>query len=170
MSAKGSRHSMKPTARITVFKYCIKPRSSGNILCPVVPSVKEKSHVYLCASWDAWSLKCNMERLDRQNRKFAPILITTEAKNAHFFKCTRSGFIYQEIRDFVKMTLTRVSSHFVKNVTRVEWTFFSTWLESSPSHQKSWLESSHWLESRYHCGQDRDFQPIVIESECKTKT
>jgi len=27
---------------------------------------------------------------------------------------------------------------------------FSTWLESSPSNQKSWLKSSHWLESRYH--------------------
>ena len=42
------------------------------------------------------------------------------------------------------------SSHSVKNVTRVELPFFSMWLESSPSHQKSWLESSHWLESRYH--------------------
>jgi len=42
------------------------------------------------------------------------------------------------------------SSHFVKNMTRVESPFFSTWLELSPSHHKSWLESSHWLESRYH--------------------
>jgi len=47
------------------------------------------------------------------------------------------------------LTVTRIeSSHFVKNVTRVESPFFSTWLESS--HQKSWLKSSHWLESRYH--------------------
>jgi len=41
------------------------------------------------------------------------------------------------------------SSHSVKNVTRVESPSFSTWLESRQSHQKSWLESSHWLESRY---------------------
>jgi len=54
-------------------------------------------------------------------------LIITEAKNAHFFKCTRSGFVYQELRDFVKMT--RVESFCEKrdssrvtiflNVTRV---------------------------------------------------
>jgi len=30
-------------------------------------------------------------------------------------------------------------------------TIFSTWSESSLSHQKSWLESSYWFESRYHC-------------------
>ena len=43
------------------------------------------------------------------------------------------------------------SSHSVKIVTRVESQSFSTWLESSPSHQKSWIESSHLLESRHHC-------------------
>ena len=32
----------------------------------------------------------------------------TEAKNAHVFVCKRTGFVYQEVRDFVKMTLTRV--------------------------------------------------------------
>jgi len=41
------------------------------------------------------------------------------------------------------LTVTRVeSSNSVKNVTRFESPFFSTWLEWSPSHQKSWLESS----------------------------
>jgi len=87
-------------------------------------------------------------------------LIIIEAENVHFFKCTRCGFVYQELRDFVKMTLTRVIDC---DSSRVEslcekcdscWVvspFFSTWLESSPSYQKSWLESSHWLESRFHC-------------------
>ena len=42
------------------------------------------------------------------------------------------------------------SSHSVKNVTRVDSPFFSTWLEPNPSQQKSWLQSSHWLKSRYH--------------------
>jgi len=65
----------------------------------------------------------------------------------------RTGFVHQELRDFVKMTLSRVSSHWlwlkssdsVKNLTRVESPFFSTWLESSLSHQKPWLDidSSH---------------------------
>jgi len=75
---------------------------------PCWPFSEIKSQVYLCASWGAWSIKCSIERLDRQNRKSVPILIITEAKNAHFFKCTRSGFVHQELRDFVKMALTRV--------------------------------------------------------------
>ena len=70
------------------------------------------------------SLKCSTTRVNKQNRKFPPILIITQAKNAHFFVCKRTGFVRQELRDFVKMTLSRVihcdSSHSVKNVTRVE--------------------------------------------------
>jgi len=54
----------------------------------------------------------------RQNRKFAPILIITETKNAYFFVCKRTGFVHHELRDFVKMTLTRVTI-FLK-VTRVK--------------------------------------------------
>jgi len=85
-------------------------------------------------------------------------VIITEAKNAYFFVCKRTGFIHQELRDFVKMTPTRVSSHWLwldsfcekRDSSRVKSLFFSTWLESSPSHQKSWLESNQWLESRYH--------------------
>jgi len=49
-----------------------------------------------------------MTRLENQNRKFAPIFIFTEAKNAHFFVCKQSGFVNQRLRDLVKMTLTRV--------------------------------------------------------------
>jgi len=83
-------------------------------------------------------------------------LIITERKIAHFSVCKGSGFVQQQFRDFVKRTLTRVScewlwlesSHFVKTVIRVEPQFFLTWLESSPSHQKSWVESSYWLKLR----------------------
>jgi len=57
-------------------------------------------------------------------RKFAPILIITEAENADFFVSKWTGFVQQKLRDFVKMTLTRVidcaSSHSVENVTRVD--------------------------------------------------
>jgi len=114
--------------------------------------VKAKPQVFFTQVGETLSLKCSIARLDRQNRKFPPILIITEAKNVHFFACKRSGFVHQELRDFVKVTLTRVSSSWlwlesgqsVENVTRVESPFFSTWLELSPSHQKSWLES------RYH--------------------
>ena len=48
------------------------------------------------------------------------------SKKCYFFVCKRSGFVHQELRDFVKMALTRVSSdrlwlepsHSVKKVTR----------------------------------------------------
>jgi len=66
-----------------------------------------------------------------------------------------SSFVASELgllirlRDFAKTTLTLISSHWlrlesshsVKNVPRVASPLFSSWLESSPSHQKSWLES-----------------------------
>jgi len=114
--------------------------NSVNILCPADPSVKAKSQVYLSASLGKLILKCSIARLDRQNRKFPPILIITEAKNAHFFLCKPIGFVHQELRDFVKMTLTRVSSRVQSfcekrdsigvtiflNVTRLESPFFST--------------------------------------------
>jgi len=71
-----------------------------------------------------------------QNRNSVPILIITEAQKAHFFVCKLTGFVNQGLEDFKKMPLTRFEScHLVKNVTRVD----------SP---KSWLGSSHWLESR----------------------
>jgi len=51
-------------------------------------------------------------------------------KIAQFFVCKRSEFVHQELRDFVKMTLIRVSSHWL-------------WLESSRVIlRKTWLECS----------------------------
>jgi len=58
------------------------------------------------------------------NRTFPPILIITEAKSAHFFVCKRTGFVHQELRDFVNMTLTRVIDC---NSSRV--ILWETWLE-----------------------------------------
>jgi len=109
---------------------------------------------------ETWCLKYSIERLERQNKRFASILIITEWKNAHFFVGKPTGFVHEELRDFVKMTLTRVSSHLlwldsshsVKNVTRVESPFFSAWLESSPSHSTSWLESLTRV--TLHCNAD----------------
>jgi len=90
-------------------------------LCPTEPSVKAKSQVYLYAKWGHISLKCSIAKIDRQNRKFAQILIIK-----------RTGFVHQELKDIVKMTLTRVSDCYSNrdilssrvtifiNVTRVE--------------------------------------------------
>jgi len=82
-----------------------------------------------------------------QNRKFPPIVINTEVKSAHLFVCKRSGFAHQELRDFVKMTLTRVSSYWLCDSTRI--ILWKTWLESSPSHQKSWFESNRVIDSSH---------------------
>jgi len=50
----------------------------------------------------------SMARLDSQSRKFAPILIIILTKNAHFFVCRQTRFVHHRLRNFVKMTLTRV--------------------------------------------------------------
>ena len=104
--------------------------------------MKGKSQVYICASWGHLILKCSIAQLDKQKRKFAPILTITEAQNAHFFVCKRNGFVHQELEDIVKMTLTRVKSfckkrdsshHFTQHdLTRVRVTINrdSSWVES----------------------------------------
>ena len=74
---------------------------------------------------ETWSLKCTIVRLDRQNRKFPPVLIITEAKNDHFFVCKRTGFVHQELRYFEKMTLTRVTDFDSSRLI-----LWKTWLES----------------------------------------
>ena len=62
--------------------------------------------------------------------------------------CKQAGFVNKMFRDFVKISLTRASLHYLwlellgKNVARVD---------SSHYRFSAWLESSHWLESRYHC-------------------
>jgi len=63
---------------------------------------------------DTWVFKCSTAWLDGQNKKYATILIITKSKNAHFFICKRAGFVYPRLRDFVKMTLTRVESFYEK--------------------------------------------------------
>jgi len=91
---------------------------------------------------DTWSLKCSIAGLDRQIRNFAPILIITEAKNANFFMCKRTEFVHEELRDFVKMTLARLSSH---------------WL---------WLESSHSVKNVTRFGSSHRFLNVTrVESE-----
>ena len=151
---------MWPTAIITICKYLIGSWwcVSKSILCSSIPSLKSKSQVYLCASYEYLTLiGYSIIRLESQNRKFALILIITGPKNDHFFVCKQTGFVDQRLWDFAKMTLTRVSrhwlwlesSHSVKNVTWVESPSFSTWLESSQSHQKSWLDSSRVIVSSH---------------------
>jgi len=90
-------------------------------MCWPVPSLQDTSRNPVLHSGFCTPL------LGSQNRKFAPILIIIEERNAHFFVCKRPGFLCQRLRDFVKMTLTRVidmtrieSSHSVKNVTRLD--------------------------------------------------
>jgi len=39
------------------------------------------------------------------------MLIITDAKNVHFFLCKRTVLAHQGLRDFVKIAMTRVSSH-----------------------------------------------------------
>jgi len=60
--------------------------------------------------------------------------------------------------DFVKMTLTRVSSLWLwleslvekRDSSRVFAASFLKVTRVELSHQKSWVESNHWLKSHYH--------------------
>ena len=139
---------MWPTAIITICKYLIGSWWCVNrsVLCPSGPLVKSKSQVYLCASYEYLTLGYSITRLESQNRKFAPIFITTGPKNDHFFVCKNDSD-----SSLGSLIVTWVESFCKKrDSSRIESPSFSTWLESSQSHQKSWLESSYWLESRYH--------------------
>ena len=94
---------------------------------------KTKSQLYLRGKWNTWYSKCiitpwGVESGHSQNGKSAPILIITEAQKANLFVCKRTGLVNEMLKEFVKMTLTWVWSHWlwlesghsVKNVTRVE--------------------------------------------------
>jgi len=91
-------------------------------------------------------------------QKISGNLIITEAKNAYFFVFKRTGLVHQEPRDFVKMTLIRVSSHWlwresshsIINVTRVESNHHFSQLDPSQVRITQNRDTSHWLESRYH--------------------
>jgi len=125
---------MRPTAMITICK-C---HDKVSIYCALLTSPwKQNLRSTSTQGGETWSLKCSIAKLDKQNRKFAPILIIIEAKNAHFFVCKRTGFVHQELKDIVKMTLTRVidcdSSRFI---------LWKTWLESN--HHFSQRDSS-WV-------------------------
>ena len=151
---------MWPTAIITICKYLIGSWwcVSRSILCPSGRSVKSKFQVYIYASYECLTLRIysSITRLESQNRKFPPILIITGPKNDHFFVCKQTRFVDQRLWDFANMTLTRISSHWLwLESSRV--ILWKTWLESSQSHQKSCLELSHWLESRYYCSLHSSF-------------
>ena len=81
---------------------------------------------------EIWSLKCNIARLNRQNRKFPPILIIIEVKNACFFVCKWTGFIHQE---------------FCKNDSDSS---FESLIVSRAILWKTWLESSLNLKNLNH--------------------
>jgi len=73
--------------------------------------VKANSEVYLCASWgpfDPQNVALHDQTSKTENIRLS--LIITEPKKAHFFACKLTGFVHQGLRDFVKMTLTRVES------------------------------------------------------------
>ena len=130
---------MWPTAMIC--KYLI-----GCALLP--PQWKANLRSTSVQVMNTWPLGYSITRLESQNRKFAPILIITGPKNDHFFVCKQTGFVNQRLWDFAKMTLTRVSSHWL-------------WFESSRVILwKTWLESSHHLSqcdsSRVRVTKNRD--------------
>ena len=143
---KAQSHSMRPTAMITIFKYYIlnHDKVSVNILCPDDPSVKAKSQVSLYASWGNLILKMQHIATRQAKQKISTNLDHHWSKKCSFLCVQTNRACPSGIERFSKndsdsslepLTVNRVvSSHSVKNVTRIESPFFLTWLESSPSH------------------------------------
>jgi len=111
--------------------------NSVNILCPADPSVKAKSQVYLSASCGKLILKMQHSTTRQAKQKISANLDHHWRKKCSFLSMHTNRVC---LRDFVKMALTRVSSHWL-------------WLESSRVILwKTWLDSSHHFSQRDSSG------------------
>ena len=125
-----------------------------NTLCSADASVKAKSQVSLDASWGHLILKMQHSTTRQAKQKISANIDHHWNKNCSFFVGKRTGFVHQKLRDFVKMTLTRVSSHWlwlessysVKNVTGVESSHNFSQHDLSRVRVTKNLDSS-WVES-----------------------
>jgi len=153
---------MWPTAIITICKYLIGSWWCVNrsILCPSGPQWKANLRSTSVQVKNTWPLGYSITRLRVKTENLHQFWSLIDQKWS--FLCMQTNWVCRsEPLRFCKndsesslesLIVTRVESFCEKHDSRrVESPSFSTWLESSQSHQKSWLESSHWLESRYHC-------------------
>jgi len=141
--------------------------------------VKAKSQVSLYASWGNLILKMQHSTTRQAKQKISSNLDHHWSKK-YSFLCVQRNWVYpsgtqrfcknDSDSSFESLSVTRVESFCEKrNSSRIESPFYSAWLESSPSHQNSWLKSSHWLESRYHWIQLRFFVIIFGGDGIKPK-
>jgi len=94
--------------------------SYGRPCCWPLSVGLSKSQVYLCASWWHLILKCSIARLEKQNRKFVPILIITEAKKCSIIFVRTNKVCSSEAWGFCKNDSD--PSRFI---------LWKTWLETS---------------------------------------
>jgi len=106
------------------------------------PSVKAKSQVSLYASWGNLNFKMQHSTTRQAEQKTCANHDHHWSKNAHFLVCKRTGFVNQELRDFAKITLIRVSSHDCDS-SRAD-----TFCEKPDSSRVTRLESSNQVDSR----------------------
>ena len=155
---------MWPSAIITICKYMIGSWWCVNrsILCPSVPSVKSKSQVYFCASYEYLTLRISHNTTWKSKQKICTNFDhyrTKEQKMIISLYANELGLSIRGSEILQKITLTRVSSHWLwlnsvesfcekRDSSRVAIFLNVTRVESES--QKSRLESSHWLESRYY--------------------
>ena len=113
-----------------------------------------------------WSLKCSITRLVKTEN----LRQTWSSLKQEMLISLCAHKLGLSIRgsDFIKITrvssrwLWLESSHSVKNVTRVESPSFSTWLESSPSHRKSWIESRRVISDSSHAITDSKHEKLSL--------
>ena len=126
---------------------------SVGILCSADPSVKAKSQVSLYASWGHLILKMQHRNTRQAKQKISANLDHHWSKKFSFFcvqtnwVCPSGPQIFCKNDSDSSRWLWLESSHSVKNVT----TFLNvTLVESESPKSVTGVESSHWLESRYH--------------------
>jgi len=132
-----------------------------SIYCaPTDPSVKAKSQVCLYASWGHLILKMQHSTTRQSKQKISPILDHHWSKKSSFL-CEQTDWVCPSgTQRFCKndsdsilesLTVTRDESLCEKrDSTRVSTFFNVTRVESESSKNVTRVESSHWLESRYH--------------------
>ena len=149
---------MWPTAIITIRKYLIGSWWCVNrsILRPSGPSVKSKSQLYLCASYEYLTLTILYNTTWKSKQKNCTNFDHYWTKNWSFLCMQTNWVCWSEALRFCKNDSDSSRVILSKNVTRVESSHHfsqrgSSRVRVTKNRDLSQVESIHWLESRYHC-------------------
>jgi len=128
LDCKNFDHFICKKLRVTIWGRLPWSRHASSLLTTIICqyvlpcwplSEKQSLRFISVIVWNNCSLKCSIIRPDSQKRKYPPIFDHHWSKKTLLYRtCKQIRFVHQRLRDFVKITLARVSSYWL-------------WLESS---------------------------------------